>query len=78
MDLGVYCGVPVASSFQVLLQLFDSFCVIFITRAYSSYSEASAIGDGSDTMFRVAALRREVLVGVGGFGVEVSVDGAHI
>ena len=78
MDLGVYCGVPVASAFQVFLQLFDSFCVVFIVRAYSSYSEALAIGDGSGAMFRVAALRRELLVGVGGFGVEVSVDGALI
>ena len=78
MDQGVYCGVPVASAFQVLLQLFGSFCVVFIARAYSSYSKALAIGDGSGAMFRVAALRREVLVGVSRFGVEVSVDGTCI
>ena len=32
MDLGVYCGVPVASAFQVLLQLFGSFCIVFIVQ----------------------------------------------
>ena len=64
MDLGVYCGVPVASAFQVLFHLFGSLCVVFIARAYSSYSKALAIGDGSGAMFRVAALRREVSVGL--------------
>ena len=36
------------------------------------------LGDGSGAMFGVAALRSEVLVGVSGFGVEVSVDDASI
>ena len=62
----------------MLLQLFGSFQVVFIARAYSSYSKALAVGDGSGAMFGVAALRREVLVGVSGFGVEISVDGACI
>ena len=71
-------SVPVAPAFQVLLQLLSSFYVVFVTRAHSSYSKALAIGDESGAMFGVAALRREVLVGVSGFGVEVSVDDARI
>ena len=65
-------------AFQVLLQLFGSFHVVFIVRVYSSYSKALVVGDGSGAMFGMAALRREVLVGVSGFGVEISVDGTRI
>ena len=55
-------------------QFFSSFYNIFISRTYSSKSEALAVGDRGGTVLRVVAFRREILVGVHRLSVEICVD----
>ena len=74
MNLSVYCGILVSSGSQVLLQFFSSFYKIFISRTYSSKSGVFAVGDRGGTVLRVAAFRREILVGACRLSVEICVD----
>lgn len=72
LNLSVCCGILVSLGSQALLQFFSSFYKS--SRTYSLKSGALVVGDRGGTVLRVAAFRREILVGVHRLSVEVNVD----